>query len=222
MFGDSDVPSSLLHSPQISREHQFNMDELQNSLGTYPDWGYVIYRTTYSAESETLFPVAIRYIEACIKRSFLRDHKEDPTNKPNEICAKYRSTIVQDPAEFNRASLEAIRAHFEAWVESQGMRDCWTKWRMCMIIDEESLQTLKGTSAEALENESPYHSDDELRCVKVLEAFPETDQYDTFPGWMRCWTWCLWDLWMMMGDASEMRQLFDGIDDFPFEGVYCG
>ncbi|KAJ5550597.1 hypothetical protein N7535_001460 [Penicillium sp. DV-2018c] len=56
------------------------------------------------------------------------------------------------------------------------MRDRWTKWRMCMIIDEESLQTLKGTSAEALENESPYCSDDELRCVKVLEAFPETDQ----------------------------------------------
>ncbi|CAI7575832.1 unnamed protein product [Penicillium discolor] len=163
-----------------------------------------------------------QYIEACIKRLFLLDHKEDPTNKPNKICAKYRSTIVQDPAEFNGASLEAIRAHFEAWVESQGMRDRWTKWRMCMIIDEESLQTLKGTSAEALENESPYHSDDELRCVKVLEAFPETDQYDTFPGWMRCWTRCLWDLWMMMGDASEMRQLFDGIDDFPFEGVYCG
>jgi hypothetical protein len=129
---------------------------------------------------------------------------------------------VQDPAQFNGVSLKAIRAHFEAWVNAQSMRDDWTKWRMCMIIDEESLQTLKGTSVEALENGRPENSDDELRCVKVLEAFPYTDQYDKFPGWMRCWTYALWDLWAMMGDGDEMRQLFDCIDDFPFEGLYCG
>jgi hypothetical protein len=64
-----------------------------------------------------------------------------------------------------------------------------------MIIDEESLQTLKGISVEALENERPENSDDELRCVKVLEAFLQTDQYDKFPGWMRCWAYALWDLW---------------------------
>jgi hypothetical protein len=39
---------------------------------------------------------------------------------------------------------------------------------------------------------------------------------------MRCWTFALWDLWVMMGDGDEMRQSFDCIDDFPFEGVYCG
>lgn len=147
------------------------MNDLRNSLCTYPDWGYVIYRTTYSAESDTLFPDAIRYIEACIKQAFFQENKEDPTNEPNEIWAKHRSTIVQDPAQFNGASLEAIRAHFEAWVNAQDMRDDWTKWRMCMIIDEESLQTLKGPSVEALENERPENSDDQLRCVKVLEAF---------------------------------------------------
>jgi hypothetical protein len=206
----------------VNKNDQFNMNDLRNSLCIYPDWGYVIYRTTYSAESDTLFPDAIRYIEACIKQAFFQENKEDPTNEPNEIWAKHRSTIVQDPAQFNGASLEAIRAHFEAWVNAQGMRDNWTKWRMCMIIDEESLQTLKGTSVEALENERPENSDDELRCVKALEAFPHTDQYDKFPGWMRCWTHALWDLWAMMGDGDEMRQLFDCIDDFPFEGVYCG
>ncbi|CAI7624023.1 unnamed protein product [Penicillium palitans] len=176
------------------------MNDLRNSLCTYPDWGYVIYRTTYSAESDTLFPHAIRYIEACIKQAFFQENKEDPTNEPNEIWAKHRSTIVQDPAQFNGASLEAIRAHFEAWVNAQGMR----------------------TSVEVLENERPENSNDELRCVKVLEPFPYTDQYDKFPGWMKCWTYALWDLWVMMGDGDEMRQLFDCIDDFPFEGVYCG
>ncbi|KOS47363.1 hypothetical protein ACN38_g1650 [Penicillium nordicum] len=79
------------------------MNDLLNSLCTYPDWGYVIYRTTYSAESDTLFPDAIRYIEACIKQTFFQEN-QDPTNKPNEIWAKHQSTIVQDPAQFNGAS----------------------------------------------------------------------------------------------------------------------
>ncbi|CAI7662919.1 unnamed protein product [Penicillium discolor] len=201
-----------------------NMNDLRNSLCTYPDWGYVIYRTTFSVESNTLFPGAIKCIEAYIKQAFFQENKEYPINEPNGIWAKHRSTIVQDPAQFNGVSLEAIRAHFEAWVNAQGMRDEWTKWRMCMIIDEESLQTLKGTkgtSVEALENERPENSDNELRCVKVLEPFPYMDQYDKFPGWMKCWN-ALWDLWAMMGDGDEMRRLFDCIDAFPFEGVYCG
>jgi hypothetical protein len=78
-------------------------------------------------------------------------------------------------------------------VESQGKRDDWTRFRMCIIVDEESLQTLKGTSTEDLENQEPQHFDEELRCVKVLEAWPIVDQYDRFPGWMKCWTQALWE-----------------------------
>ncbi|KAJ5323141.1 hypothetical protein N7452_011430 [Penicillium brevicompactum] len=197
------------------------MDELRHSLATYPDWGFVIYRTTYSTESDTLFPDAIRFIEGCIKEEFFEETKQFSTNEPNEIWAKHRSTIVQDPAQFDGASLETIRAHFEAWVDAQDMRDSWTKWRMCMIIDEESLQTLKGAPIETLEDGS-LDADKELRYVKVLEAFPIVDKYDIFPGWMKCWPYVLFDLWSMMGDGDEMRMSFCRIDDDPFEGVYCG
>ena len=87
------------------------MDELRDNLGTYPYWGFVIYRTTYSADSDTLFPDAIRFIEACFKQEFFQETKEYPPNEPNEIWAKQRSTILQNPAQFNGASLEAIRAY---------------------------------------------------------------------------------------------------------------
>ncbi|CAG8921027.1 unnamed protein product [Penicillium salamii] len=203
------------------------MDELQHSLLRYPDWGFVIYRTTYSVESDILFPDAIRFIEGCIKREFFAETKGYPANQDIEVWAKHRSTIVQDPAQFDGASLETIRAHFEAWVEAEGMRDDWTKWRMCMIIDEESLQTLKGAPVEAVEDGTLDCPDDEVRYVKVLEAFPIVDRYDTFPGWMKCWPFVLFDLWSMMGDGQEMRVSFCRVDDdyhqvFPFPGVYCG
>ncbi|CAG7991152.1 unnamed protein product [Penicillium salamii] len=204
------------------------MDELRHSLLTYPDWGFVIYRTTYSAESDTLFPDAIRFIEGCIKEEFFAEADRCTPNEPSEIWAKHRSTIVQDPAQFDGASLETIRAHFETWVEAQSLRDSWTKWRMCMIIDEESLQTLKDAPIEALEDGTLDDTDKDLRYVKVLEAFPTMDKYDTFPGWMKCWPYVLFDLWSMMGDGDEMRGSFcriedpDDDEDFPFPGVYCG
>lgn len=90
------------------------MDELQNRLYSLPDWGYVIYRAIYTAKSDTTFPHAIRYIEACIKSEFFREAKPRPIDDdPREVWAKYRSTIIEDPAQFDGASLETIRAHFE-------------------------------------------------------------------------------------------------------------
>ncbi|KAJ5661084.1 uncharacterized protein N7484_000456, partial [Penicillium longicatenatum] len=140
------------------------------------------------------------------------------THKAREVRAKYRSNIIEEPR-FNGASIEAIRTHFETRVDAQGIyQSTWNRFRMCIIIDEESLQTLQGTSAEQVEQEGPHDVDHELRCMKVLQAWPNVDQYDTFPGWMKCWTRALWDLWIMMIDGGEMSMLYDSIDDFPFEG----
>jgi hypothetical protein len=194
------------------------MNELQNRLYSLPDWGYVIYRTTYTAESDTAFPHAVRYIEACIKDEFFGAVKPRPRYGDNiQVWAKYRSTIIEDPAQLDGASIEMIRAHFEAWVDAQGKRDSFNKFRMCIIVDEESLQTLKDGLVEDVKNDTQ-----ELRSVKVLEAFPIVDSLDKFPGWMKCWTHVLWFVWSNMGDGDEMRNLYYDIDDFPFEGVYSG
>lgn len=117
----------------------------------------------------------------------------------------------------------AIRADFEAWVESQGVSDTWTRWRMCMVIDKECLQTLKGITAETLEDDlraNPLR-DGKIRYVKGLEAFPEIDQYNTFPGWMKSWTSALWDLWSNMEDGAPMSLQFELIDEDD-DGIYCG
>ena len=49
--------------------------------------------------------------------------------------------------------------------------------------------------------------------VKVLEAWPIVDQYDDFPGWMKCWSHVLRDLWKMMGAFSEMKSSWWSIYD---------
>ncbi|KAA8641970.1 uncharacterized protein ATNIH1004_010909 [Aspergillus tanneri] len=71
---------------------------------------------------------------------------------------------MEDSAQFDRASIESICVYFEAWVDAQEQRDSLNKCRMCIVIDEESLQMLLGTSAEALKKEDPYHPDETLRA----------------------------------------------------------
>ncbi|CDM28316.1 unnamed protein product [Penicillium roqueforti FM164] len=151
--------------------------ELYHKLKVHPNWGYVIYRTTYSPESDAHFSTAVKYVEAFVKKSFFREcaskNESSPSVDPaiyEEIQAKYSSTVIEDAALFDGASIDSIRAHFEAWVDVQGQRDSFNKYRMCIVIDEECLQTLLGTSAEALEQETEYKRDKTKRYVKIEHA----------------------------------------------------
>jgi hypothetical protein len=50
--------------------------ELFNNLQVYPSWGYVIYRTTYSAESDAQFSTVINHPESCIRKAFFAEAAE--------------------------------------------------------------------------------------------------------------------------------------------------
>ncbi|KAJ6156337.1 hypothetical protein N7497_005222 [Penicillium chrysogenum] len=69
------------------------MSELGNGLLDFPGWGYVIYRTTYSSESDALFPRTVRYIDVHIKQGFLAQRSRSPISAET-ICAKLLSTTA--------------------------------------------------------------------------------------------------------------------------------
>ncbi|KAF3391708.1 hypothetical protein F1880_007964 [Penicillium rolfsii] len=149
--------------------------ELFHNLRVYPSWGYVIYRTTYSPESTAHFSTVIQYLEACIRKSFFAEAAEfastggDPAIYVG-IWAQYSLTVIEDATQLDGVSIDSIRARFEEWVDAQGQRDKFNKYRMCIVIDEECLQTLLGTSAEALDQETQYVRDKTVRTIKILKA----------------------------------------------------
>lgn len=102
---------------------------MSDYLKIHPRWGYVIYRTTYSAESDAHFSTIIRYLEACVKKEFLADSisldgsiNEDPAIH-EELWARHNFTIMEDAAQFDGASIDSVRTHFQPWVDEQGQRD---------------------------------------------------------------------------------------------------
>jgi hypothetical protein len=100
---------------------------------------------------------------------------------------------MDNAAEFDGASIDTIRSHFQAWVEAQGKRDRFPKYSMCMAINGQCLQALTDAAPFGKDEDKEY---DQLRerYVKVVEAWPQIDQFDTFQGWMKCSVFTLFDL----------------------------
>jgi hypothetical protein len=190
-------------------------------------WGWVVYRTTY--KSDPAFGKAISIINSWIKREVYQDmhtmglQDADPTPN-NELWACHRLTIMEDPERLNGASIRDVRSHFESWVEGQGMRDRWNKYRVCMMIDDEVLELLVNEVPLAEEHKEMhgvrYVEEINTWYVKVIEAFPEADEGDEdYEGWMKCSLYTMVRLWSSMGDATNMVNFWYRIEDGD-HGVY--
>jgi hypothetical protein len=121
---------------------------------------------------------------------------------------------MEDPQTLDGASIEDVRSLFQSWVEGQGQRDRWNKYRVCMIIDEEILQLLSEVpSAEEHAEMHGLYCSEEIKkwYVKVVEAFPDPDEgegIEGWEGWMYCSIYTLVRLWVTMGDATNMVDFF--------------
>ena len=155
-------------------------------------WGYVIYRTTYTPQSDIAFLKMIESLNGHIKKELFseaaskKDHKLHST-KPTpceEIWSHHLPIIMENRLQFENASTESIHSHFSSWVKAAHRSNQNSLYRMCIVIDEESLQEFLSASLPG------NHSDEEIpkhpfRFVKVMAASPATDTeytYDAFLG----------------------------------------
>ncbi|CEJ62485.1 hypothetical protein PMG11_10982 [Penicillium brasilianum] len=181
---------------------------------TEPTWGFTIYRTTYTPRSEAAFPAIVDLITAYVKEDFYKDHKTLLEDSPSankvditifdEMWAKYQPRVIEDAAQFDGASIEQVRSHFEAWANERHMADRFPSYRMFIVIDEESLQSLQDTPIP--EECFPGSKHWLGHYVKLVEAWQEPEH--PFMGWMKCSLRGLWDVWRNMQDGDYMRKSY--------------
>lgn len=165
---------------------------LHAALESEATWGYMIYRTTYTSQSDTAFPRFIDLLNTCIKDQLFSEYALAQKNKSEraeptpylEIWARHRPIIMTDPAQFDEASIDSIRAHFESWVVLQEKRDHPTMYRTCILYDEESQQAFLDASLQEENNESRKKEIHPIHYVKLITALSESDddEYDGFMG----------------------------------------
>lgn len=163
---------------------------LHTAVQSQTTWGYVIYRTIYTPESDVTFPRVVDLLNSYIKHGLYSECTSSQSNTSrqtnpapyHEIWARHDPIIMNDASQFNGASADAIQAHFKSWSRVQEKRGCSTAYRMCMILDERSLQGLKDfpPPGDDLDGEKRMHP---IQYVTVIETQPDSDdEYDSFMG----------------------------------------
>ncbi|KAJ5166921.1 uncharacterized protein N7482_005702 [Penicillium canariense] len=162
---------------------------LHTAVQSETTWGYVIYRTTYTPESDTAFPRVVDLLDSYIKHGLYSEctssqnntsRHTDPTPY-HEIWARHNSVIMNDRAKFNGASADTIQTHFKSWSRVQEKQGNSTAYRMCMVIDERSLQGLLNFPPPGEDSdEKQIHP---IQYVTVIETSSDSDdEYDSFMG----------------------------------------
>ncbi|KAJ5333203.1 hypothetical protein MYU51_014821 [Penicillium brevicompactum] len=203
---------SLLRKPM--KQYSWLPDSIQDVYEWLhycePTWGYTIYRTTYTPQSNAAFPRMVDLTTKHMKNGFYWEYESSLSWRPrakefiktpwDEIWPNYQPRVIQDASQFDGASIDQLREHFRADAIKRDVLDMFPSYRMFIVIDEESFQTLQ---------DAPFPGDMNYKerrrhYVKLGEAL-EVDPHEDFPGHMKCSLPSLWEVWTDMYDGGYMK-----------------
>lgn len=109
-------------SPRSRREWQRQVCRNLRSL-QQPTWGFTIFRTVYTPESDTQFPLLLAKLDAYVKDSVDAELRPNPFMAPStepafdsgpneEMKRRYVNVVVED-RELDGASIDEVRDAFE-------------------------------------------------------------------------------------------------------------
>ncbi|KAB8278171.1 hypothetical protein BDV30DRAFT_156276 [Aspergillus minisclerotigenes] len=182
------------HSGRLAR------DFLSDTMPSDFPWGYVIYRTVYTAESDKLWPLAMakltRFLNYEIEQD-LRGRSEcrgtDP--RPEQLVQEsHRDVVISDKQCWDGAGIEQVRQHFADYRRKTkiGVYGGSGRFEACIMIDERSLRSI--IAAPDIEDRfRGAHA-----CVGMVDGTydPERKDNQEYSGFMRVKIRVLWWLYI--------------------------
>ncbi|KAJ5661156.1 uncharacterized protein N7484_000528 [Penicillium longicatenatum] len=180
----------------------------------------VLYHLSHNLypQSDAAFPRIFDPIKSYTKSAFNKEFEfcledghmpEGAKAYWDALWAKSQPRLIDDATQFDGASIDNARSHFEAWTSEQKMQDRFPSYRMFILVDEESLQTLLTTPIpEGL----GWNKERWKHYVKLVEAWQESDS--PYMGWMKYSLEGIWSLWANMEDGCYMRSSFMMVHDY--------
>lgn len=198
---------------------------LRESCNQSWPWGFVIYRTVYTPESDAQWSAALdkfdRYIYDEVSAEVEKTRQPRDPYPAKLVREGYRNVIFSDKDRFNGASIQQIREHFNQWKESHGYeRDVTnpselSRFNMCLMVDEKALSSLVASVAPG--QQRGY-------CIMVDPYYHDGELYESrgYKGFMFVELGSFWWLFMCVG-AIEINTLIPDtrIGEIPiYDGGY--
>ncbi|KAK6829071.1 hypothetical protein RU639_003706 [Aspergillus parasiticus] len=208
------------HSNRLSRNFLRS-----NSSIRFP-WGYIIYRTVYTIESDELWPLAMAKLTRFINDEIEQDLREYPDRygdnpRPERLVQEsHRDVVISDKQRWNGAGIEEVRQHFADYLRKTklGVDGGCGRFQACMVIDDRSLKSIIACP-------EPYSEDRFTRPDGFIgmvdgQYNPERKDNPRYSGFMRVKIGFLWWLYMNLR-RHEMEELCPNIPP-EFIPVYDG
>lgn len=168
--------------PEFKRQPRSYLDAIMHVSGGHRrpyTWGFTIYRTVYTPESDAMFPKVLDRIREYVERIVYADIKmwrkkhpcEDPLDPtPNdELMKRYQNDVIEDPA-LDGADMDLIGSQFDKWVtdhmDTERRGQCNTRFQACLVIDEQVLEDISRIPDDPFN----YEKTKWYRCVKVVST----------------------------------------------------
>ncbi|KAH8816578.1 hypothetical protein F5884DRAFT_227833 [Xylogone sp. PMI_703] len=139
------------------REHRRACRIFLHEIG-FRSWGFVLYRTIYTPESETLWPLILAKLNAYIYKSIWYDYDYDKAKiqtgpsmgevpldpEPNaRVCAQFKNLVLSDEDKFSGVSIGSIRRHFVSYLEMYRGLGISVNRNVCLVVDESVFNALR-------------------------------------------------------------------------------
>ncbi|KFZ19757.1 hypothetical protein V501_00527 [Pseudogymnoascus sp. VKM F-4519 (FW-2642)] len=143
-------------SPRFKREWQRPICRNLRSLHQ-PTWGFTIFHTVYTPQSDVQFPLFLAKVDAYVESSI--DYELSPRNfgvpspeppfdsGPNEeMKRRYANDVIENPG-LDGASIDDVRAAFTKWLKDNRvdleLHQLYARHRVCIMVDEAVLDSIE-------------------------------------------------------------------------------
>ncbi|KAH8807239.1 hypothetical protein F5884DRAFT_788812 [Xylogone sp. PMI_703] len=215
-------------SPGSKREWQRSVCRNLRTL-QQPTWGFTIFRTVYTPESNTQFPLFLEKLDAYVKYSIDEDLRPAPFMAPSgeppfdprpneEMKRRYTNDVVEDRT-LDGADTDKVRDAFTKWLESNRvdleMHQLYARHRVCIMVDEAVLNSV------AAGPEDPGQ-DFELGgvWVKVVEYLAPGEA--EWQGWLKVGLNALYYFWFNVSAGEEVNSMFEAMMEDDEGDVFTG
>ncbi|KAJ5651744.1 hypothetical protein N7507_009170 [Penicillium longicatenatum] len=160
-------------------------------------WGFIIYRTVYTPQSDKIWSACLEKIEESVRYEIDRHGKEYADKTPERILKEtLKNVILEDRERWDGASVKQIRADFIAHLESIGcsVGEESPRSTVCMMIDEACLQSIQNTFDEPENNRGSWAPTGFVGIVDPQYVEGESYCNMQYRGFMRAEIDSLYDL----------------------------
>lgn len=181
-------------------------------------WGYIIYRTVYTPESDELWPKAMDILDQIINSSIdetlhaqirnKRPEDPEPNAEPGRLVKESRKDVIfSDKEHWDGAGVEQIRQHFREYLRaSKGTS--YGRFKGCLVIDELCLKSIIFSNIPQpwLGGRPPDQGSPCLGIVGMIDGqYPDPRDEPGYTGFMRVYVEYLWDLYCLLC-REDMRE----------------